>query len=122
MYLAVWVAEGRVFVEDLGSRNGTHVLGTRITGIVRVLPGDEVLAGEGTRLRFIRVSAGQATEPAVAWTVEDAAANVRYPVRSDRFRIGGDVADDLVVAGLPGGAATLLFHRNGEIWLGIDDD
>src|SRR6187549_1273162 len=51
-HLAVWVAEGRVFVEDLASRNGTHVLGKRITGIVRVLPGDEVVAGEGTRLRI----------------------------------------------------------------------
>jgi len=121
-HLAVWVAEGRVFVEDLGSRNGTHVRGARISGVARVLPGDEVVAGDGTRLRFLSVSSGQVTEPAVAWTVEDAAANVRYPVRSDRFRIGGEAGDDLVVAGLPGGAATLLFHRNGEIWLGIEDE
>jgi len=120
-HLAVWVAEGLVFVEDLGSRNGTHVLGKRIAGIVRVQPGDDVLAGEGTRLRILREPSNIRSDPGLSWAVEDAAANVRYPVRSDRFRIGGGADDDLVVAGMPSSLGTLLFHRNGEIWLGIDD-
>lgn len=38
------VAEGGVWVEDLGSANGTFVNGTRVTGKVRLSPGD--------RLRF----------------------------------------------------------------------
>ena len=57
----------------------------------------------------------------LAWAVETVSSGIRTPVYTDRFRIGGDRDDDIVVQGLPRGAVTLLFHPNGEIWLGTDD-
>lgn len=38
--------EGRISLVDLGSTNGTTVNGKRITGEIRLNPGDEVLIGD----------------------------------------------------------------------------
>ena len=51
-------------VSDLGSKNGTLVNGTRITGKHRLQPGDRLTAGQLT-LRYIDPEAG-ATEHRVA--------------------------------------------------------
>jgi len=44
-HMALEVAEGAVWVEDLGSRNGTVIDGKRVTGRIRVRPGSTLAAG-----------------------------------------------------------------------------
>jgi len=43
---------GRAFIEDMGSRNGTFVNGTKLTGTVELREGDKIQVGRGTVLRF----------------------------------------------------------------------
>ena len=43
-------------IEDLGSKNGTFVGTTRVTGTMNVQPGDEILIGT-TRMRLVQVDA-----------------------------------------------------------------
>ncbi|HEX6100051.1 MAG TPA: FHA domain-containing protein [Thermoanaerobaculia bacterium] len=52
----VTVAGATVTLEDLGSKNGTYLGTTRITGATEVQPGDEILIGT-TRLRLVQVDA-----------------------------------------------------------------
>ncbi len=42
----VWVEGGRLWIEDLGSRNGTWHQGTRLTGPFQIEPGTRVRVGE----------------------------------------------------------------------------
>ncbi|MCA9490445.1 MAG: hypothetical protein KC621_10990, partial [Myxococcales bacterium] len=52
--------------------------------------------------------------------VEDAGSTVRLLVRGDRFTVGSGARCDLRMEG-PERAATLVFHDNGEIWVGTSD-
>jgi DNA-binding winged helix-turn-helix (wHTH) protein len=59
------VQDGRVTIEDLGSRNGTFVNGTRLTGASPLAHGDEVRLG--TLRLVVHISTGRT----VTRTVED---------------------------------------------------
>lgn len=49
----ITVAHGAATIEDLGSTNGTHVNGTRISALTQLAPGDEfALGSEVLRLRL----------------------------------------------------------------------
>jgi hypothetical protein len=58
------IAGTHVTLEDLGSKNGTFLGTRRITGIVDVRPGDEILVGT-TKLRLVRVDALAETATAI---------------------------------------------------------
>jgi hypothetical protein len=45
--------DGRWWLEDCGSRNGTYVNGRRLTGMTEVRPGDEIALGDA---RFVLVA------------------------------------------------------------------
>jgi pSer/pThr/pTyr-binding forkhead associated (FHA) protein len=47
-HMALEVVEGEVWVEDLGSRNGTVIDGNPVTGRIRVRPGSTLAAGRTT--------------------------------------------------------------------------
>jgi hypothetical protein len=116
----VWVEGDQPWVRDHNSRNGTHVNGTRITGSHRLAVGDRVVVGT----KELRVRAvGHTIETPVFRTrwVEDPDSGARLMVRRNRFLIGGDPGCDLRVEGLAVRAAMLVFHENGEIWLGTTD-
>ena len=53
---APYVTGARVTLEDLGSKNGTFLGKTRITGATEVRGGDEILIGT-TKLRLVKVDA-----------------------------------------------------------------
>jgi len=59
------VRDGRVTVEDLGSRNGTFVNGTRLTGASPLAHGDEI------RIGTLRLVVHTSTGRTVTRTVED---------------------------------------------------
>lgn len=113
----LWVEGGQPWVRDHGSRNGTFVNGTRIAGSHRLSVGDLLVVGT----RELRVRAvGHTIETPVFRTryVDDPTSGARLMVRRNRFTIGGDAGCDLRVDGLPEQAAMIVFHENGEIWLG----
>lgn len=113
-HAVVWVEGDNGWVRDLGSRNGTFVNGQRIAGSVRLADGDELRFGTSVVAK-VRGGAPATWRPRL---VEDVGSGLRVPVRGDRFVVGGGPACDLRVEGLPARAATLVFHGNGEIWVG----
>ncbi len=77
--------EGQAFVEDLGSRNGTHVNGTPLTARQRLRPGDvvvvgateiELLAPAGLRLH---ADEARAPETTAVFDVTSLSSGVRRP-------------------------------------------
>lgn len=120
-HATVWQDQGRVFVRDLGSSNGTFVNDRRLAS-GEAAPfeiGDRVRLGGVVQLG-LRVGA-KVKDAARGLLVEDMASGVRVPVTSPRFAIGSDPRSDLRIAAGPPRAATLIVHEDGEVWLGLDD-
>ncbi|MEZ4319859.1 MAG: FHA domain-containing protein [Myxococcota bacterium] len=118
-HLAVWVAQGEIWVEDLGSRNGTfHANGQRIRTPVRVRHGEEVRIGTDVRVRFEGEATGSTDSPVVL--VEDLEGGVAYPVRGTRFVISDEADADVRVQGAE--PTTLTLHPTGEIWRGTVEE
>ncbi|MCB9679688.1 MAG: FHA domain-containing protein [Alphaproteobacteria bacterium] len=118
-HLAVWVAQGQIWVEDLGSRNGTfRANGQRIRTPVRVRDGEEIRIGTDVRVRFEGEADFDLASPIVL--VEDLEAAVSYPVRGSRFVIADSDDADIRVSGAP--YTVLLLHANGEAWVGTDEE
>jgi hypothetical protein len=118
-HATLWLEGDAMWIRDLSSTNGTWINGRRITAQERLSPGD--------RLRFgTAVDAMIESEPSVPMArevlVEDLASGVSFPLRSDRFVIGGSPDCDLHIAGAPEEAATLIVHTGGEVWLGLDEE
>ena len=117
-HLVVWTDSGRVWVEDLGSRNGTAIDGETLKGRKAVSPGCTIVLGERIHLRI----SGEAPSglEARALVLCDPKSGVRMPLRTDRVTFGSDPASDWVIQG-PARSAVLLVHAD-EVWLGTDDD
>jgi hypothetical protein len=119
-HLSIWRANEAVFLEDLGSRNGTLVNGERVRGTQQVGPGDVVRLG-ALELRVAPAPAS-AAPGAEIMQLEDVEAGVRYPFTGDRLHIGSGRDCDLVLADAPQEAAVLLRDADGDVHLGVDDD
>lgn len=121
-HCVLWPDDDGIWVEDLGSSNGTWHEGARLTEPLRLGPEDRVtLGGAGGPILQPRPDTPQVVGGSV-WQLEDPLARMRLPVRSDRFRIGAGAGCDLRLAEGPELAATLLLHDSGEVWLGVDED
>jgi hypothetical protein len=118
-HASAWLEGGQVWLKDLGSRNGTFVNDDRIQGATPVHPGDAIRLGPDMELRVH--GEGNAMGPPLALLVEDTTSQVRFPVRSDRFHIGGGSSDDLPIEGAPAQAATLIVYPDGEAYLGGEE-
>ncbi len=115
-HAAISIENGVPWVRDLASRNGTFVNGERLAAARVICDGDVLGIGTGVALR-VRVYAATAGLVPQALVVEDIAAGVRYPLRSERFTIGasGDVRTT-------GPGATLLLTGPDDLWLGVDGE
>lgn len=105
---------GALVLTDLGGDGGTTASGRPVSEPTPVGPGDEIVLGRALRLQVRRPRA------APAWALE-VDGLVRVPIRRDRLRLGGGVADDLLLPGAPTAAATLLLVGD-EVRLATDDD
>ncbi len=112
----VWVEGGTAWVRDLASRNGTWRNGDRVSGSARLAAGDRLRLGVSYEVEVVGGAAAVGGEPPLRH-VEDLSAGVRLLVHAERFLVGSGAECDLRVEGLPR-AATILFHANGEIWVG----
>jgi pSer/pThr/pTyr-binding forkhead associated (FHA) protein len=121
-HAVVWIEAGEYRVEDLGSRNHTFVNDKQVTGPTSARDGDVIRLGTNTLIRLHGEPASAEIRLLGSLLLEDRTAGVRYPVRSDRFRIGSAADADLRVADGPAIAGTLVFHAAGEVHLVTDDD
>jgi len=109
-HLIVWLQDGQLWVEDLGSRNGTRVDGAALEGR-QPIPASAVvdLAG-AVQLRFV-------DEPDDAlgdtFVLEEEGTSIQHPLRRDRVLVGPDAAIRCEAS------ATLLVHPTGVL-LGRD--
>jgi hypothetical protein len=114
----IWVEGGRIWVKDLASRNGTFVNEERLRDPAEVTDGDRVKLGPALEL-LIRGEPVTSSAPR-ALALEDIDAELRVPLRTDRFHIGRTGEVDLRLDTLVEGAV-LIIHPDGEVWLGGED-
>ena len=114
-HAAFWEGEGKVYVEDLGSRNGTWLGEERLVGVRELEPGSVVLLGKHLRLR---IDTAAPLPPVLE--LEDVDLGVSYPLRKDRFRMGLSPDCDLTLPELSGPGATLVIDAQGCVQLGVD--
>ena len=98
------------FLEDLGSKNGTHLNGARIEDPVRLQDGDEIQVAFAIKLTFI---GSEATLPLVL--DEDALASMRMlrmEVQAHRVWVGGVEVDPPLSP--PQFRLLELLHQNSE--------
>ena len=120
-HLAIWTGEGKLFVEDLRSRNGTRVNGRPLTGRGELAVGDLLELGASARLRVHAVAESHNSELAEMPLVEDVASGALFPIRKERFTFGSTSSADVYLPDAPRVAAVLLAHAGGEVWLGMPD-
>ena len=87
-HAALTVQDGRVFIEDLGSRNGVRVNGERITSVREVVHGDQIRIGS-QELVLVRHRAARAD------TLVQAPATQRF----DAFGVLGSLTDKAIALG-----------------------
>jgi hypothetical protein len=118
-HATLWLEGDTLWIRDLTSTNGTWVNGRRLTAQERLSPGDRLRFGTAVDA----VIESEASAPVHRDVlVEDLASGVSFPLRSDRFVIGGHPDSDLHIPGAPEEAATLIIHPGGEVWLGLDEE
>lgn len=117
-HAVLWQEGGSVWVRDLGSRNGTFVNRAKIDAPTRLQAGDLVRVAD---VAEIQVSESSNVSAPRSYIVEDVDSAAAFPVRSDRFNVGSGDDADLFVEGVDERAATLIFHANGELWVGTDE-
>lgn len=116
----VWETDGKVFVKDLGSRNGTRLDGEPLT--------DATEWPMGTRLQIEEIeltfTVADPREPSSyrAMAVEDVSSGMRYPLRQPHTLIGDDPNAHLRIKEGSGESGVLIAHPDGEVWLGINDE
>lgn len=118
-HASMWIEGGAVWLKDLGSRNGTFVNDQRIKGAMQVHPGNAIRLGPDMELRLHGEEAGGAEF--LALIVEDQVSKVQFPIRGERFRIGGADDDHLTIPDAEPALATLLVYDDGEVYLGGDE-
>jgi hypothetical protein len=120
-HATVWQDQGRVFIRDLGSSNGTFVNDRRLGSgeAAPIAATDKVRLGGTVHLDLREGSV--VTEPSRGLLIEHIASGVSVPVAAPRFNIGSDPRSDLRLADGPAQAATLIVHDDGEVWMGSGD-
>lgn len=117
----LWVAQGSVWARDLGSRNGTFLNGTRVTGPVQLSDGDVLRLGMSAELR-LDYEEPEDTAVSHGWVLEDVANKLAFPLHLERLYVGSGPDCHVQVPEAPTRAATLTVHANGEVWVGTEED
>lgn len=118
----VWSTDEGVFVRDLGSANGSFIEGERIHEIAPLPYGATLRLGSRVELEARAPVDPGAFSAKRALALEDQDSGTRWPLHSDRFRVGRDAMADLRVDCPEDQEAVLLIYANGEVWLGRDED
>jgi hypothetical protein len=93
----LWMQQDRIWLRDLGSRNGTFVNDARVGNPQPLAPGDEVRVGD---VKALRVPHELLIETPRSFVVENLDALGRaFPVRDDGLHIGSGPAADIFIEG-----------------------
>lgn len=82
-HLSAWLQGGEVWVEDLGSRNGTWLGEDRVVGARRVPAGSELRLGVNT---LVEVGASEDAQ-APRWAIEVEPGGLRWPLHDERVEL-----------------------------------
>ena len=108
----VWVEAGRVWLQDLTSRNGTFVNDKRVRGSTPVTDADRIRVGQTVLLQI----SGTGAAPTMRFLqLEDVVSGVRLPIRSSPFPVPGP-------SGGEDSGAVILMLPDGELRLGREHD
>ena len=121
-HLILWATDSDIFLQDLGSANGTYLDGHRVVDVVSVPLGTPIRLGKRFEL-MVRGSVHQDemySQFGVA--LEDVASGLHRPLHGARFVIGSGHGADVRLNEGPEQAALLMIDPEGEIWLSTDDD
>jgi hypothetical protein len=116
-HAAIWADADAVYVQDLGSRNGTLLDGQPVVGTVQAPPGAELCIGR-TSLRVECARAAMA--PARPLVLEDLDQGHGVAFVGARLRLGTHPDADLRIEGV--GDVVVLRGPDDELLLGMDDD
>lgn len=112
-HCAVFVRSGELWVEDLGSRNGSFTENNRIRKQQRIAVGEKIRLGTNT---WFRVE-GELSRGGVPALVE-VGTGLRWPIRRDRMRIGPTPDCDVQLPDATGRPLTLVLYGDGGGELG----
>ncbi len=118
----IYIEDGRIWVKDLGSLNGTFVNDSRIRNPVEVSDGARIRLGPELELRVRGAPPAEMSLAPPSLSLEDMASGLQVPLRSDRFTLGSSDEADLRLKDCPPLAAVLIIHPDGEVWVGTEDD
>ena len=114
-HLSVWLAGGRVAVEDLGSRNGTFTEdGRRLVGVDRVLETQRLRLGHES---WMVVEVDRTPEVGGGLLVEAVGGPGALAMRGQRFRIGPEASADLRLDLASGEAVCIVRDELGHLHL-----
>ncbi|MEL6342807.1 MAG: FHA domain-containing protein [Myxococcota bacterium] len=120
-HAVVWVENGRLWLKDLGSTNGSFINDERIKSPTIIPPGANLRLGPSVQLRVQGQLKGDGPRNTLLM-IEDQTHGLRFPLQSDRFYIGTAPNANLRLDDGDEEEAVLSIHEDGEIWLGTDDD
>jgi hypothetical protein len=118
-HASLWIEAGQVWLKDLGSRNGTFVNDDRVTGATVVYVGDNIRLGPDMELRVH--GEAELPTPSLAMMIQDETSGLQFPLRSERFTIGGADTDHLSIPGAAPQAITVIAYPDGEVYLGDEE-
>lgn len=118
----LWVEGNRVWVRDLGSRNGTFVNGAQHRGVAPVSLDDELRFGLKQTAR-LRAPFGEDFDDVATRVLqlEEVETGLQFMLHSNRFHIGSAADAHLRIDGAPARAATLSVYDD-EIWVGTAEE
>lgn len=118
----VWMEGGRVWVRDLGSRNGTFVNDTQVRGATPLEPSDELRFGLNQKAALRVPFGGELEEASIrVLKLEEVATGVQFMLQGNRFHIGSAADAHLRIEGVAERAATLMLHED-ELWVGTAEE
>ncbi len=89
-HVRIWRDESACYIQDLNSKNGTHVNAERLQGSTELHDGDEIQIALAVKLRFI---GSDATVPLSLEDVEVGAGGLRLDERTREVSIDGQLLD-----------------------------
>jgi hypothetical protein len=109
---------GRVFVEDLSSRNGSWIGERRVRKVEPWAPGERLRLGNAFELALEPVKENKSLPPLNLLALRDERSGLTLPLRNGRLRIGGPDADVEVDRAVE---RMVMVDPDGQAWVGTEE-